>query len=153
MYGGGFATIPAYLADLFGTQMVGAIHGRLLTAWSVAGILGPVLVNYISDAQVRAGIPKSQGYDMTLRVMAGLLFAGLIFNLLVRPVPSRFFMSDKELAKEMENTKSSAEIETNDSGHQGFPVVSIVAFWGLVVVPLCWGIWRTLMQAGTLWGW
>mgnify|MGYP006274754765 FL=1 len=153
MYGGGFATIPAYLADLFGTQMVGAIHGRLLTAWSVAGILGPVLVNYINDAQVRAGIPKSQGYDMTLRVMAGLLFAGLIFNFLVRPVPSRFFMSDKELAKEMENTKNSAEIATDDSGHQGFPVVSIVAFWGLVVVPLCWGIWRTLMQAGTLWGW
>ena len=58
MYGGGFATVPAYLADIFGTQMVGAIHGRLLTAWSIAGILGPVLVNYLRDSAARAGVPR-----------------------------------------------------------------------------------------------
>ena len=61
MYGGGFATVPAYLADLFGTQMVGAIHGRLLTAWSTAGVLGPVLVNYINDYQLSIGVANERG--------------------------------------------------------------------------------------------
>jgi hypothetical protein len=61
MYGGGFATVPAYLADMFGTQFVGAIHGRLLTAWSTAGIVGPVVVNYIREAQIAAGVPRGAG--------------------------------------------------------------------------------------------
>jgi MFS family permease len=62
MYGGGFATVPAYLADMFGTRFVGAIHGRLLTAWSTAGIAGPVLVNYLHDTRVAQG-PGSNGED------------------------------------------------------------------------------------------
>ena len=70
MYGGGFATIPAYLADIFGTQFVGAIHGRLLTAWSAAGILGPVLVNYIREYQIEQGIPAAQAYNVTMYVLA-----------------------------------------------------------------------------------
>ncbi|MBM3395340.1 MAG: OFA family MFS transporter, partial [Betaproteobacteria bacterium] len=82
MYGGGFATIPAYLADMFGTQMVGAIHGRLLTAWSAAGILGPVLVNYINDAQIKSGVHKGEAYDTTMYVLAALLVGGFICNLL-----------------------------------------------------------------------
>ena len=86
MYGGGFATIPAYLADLFGTQHVGAIHGRLLTAWSVAGILGPVVVNYIREFQLAHGVPPYQAYNMTMYVLAAMLLGGLICNLLVRPV-------------------------------------------------------------------
>ena len=86
MYGGGFATIPAYLADMFGTQMVGAIHGRLLTAWSTAGILGPVLVNYIREYQLNHGVPNAQAYDMTMYILAGLLGVGLLCNLLVKPV-------------------------------------------------------------------
>ncbi|HWA16655.1 MAG TPA: OFA family MFS transporter [Gemmatimonadales bacterium] len=98
MYGGGFATIPAYLADLFGSQFVGAIHGRLLTAWSAAGVAGPVLVNYIRQARIDAGVPKAEAYDSTMHVMAALLVIGFVCNLLVKPVDARHFMSDDELA-------------------------------------------------------
>lgn len=66
MYGGGFATIPAYLKDVFGTMHVGAIHGRLLTAWSVAGVAGPVLVNYIRQYQLDHGVAKADAYTMTM---------------------------------------------------------------------------------------
>jgi len=100
MYGGGFATIPAYLADIFGTQFVGAIHGRLLTAWSCAGVAGPVLVNYIREFQLARGVPAAQAYNVTMFVMAGLLLAGLACNLAVRPVESRHHMTDEELAAE-----------------------------------------------------
>ena len=86
MYGGGFATIPAYLADIFGTRYVSAVHGRLLTAWAVAGILGPVLVNYMRQFQIDHGIPASQAYNVTLYVMAGLLVVAFFANLAVRPV-------------------------------------------------------------------
>ena len=92
MYGGGFATIPAYLADLFGTKYVGAMHGRLLTAWSVAGILGPVLVNYIREFQINSGIPKHQAYNVTMYIMAGLLVIAFFANLAVKPVHHRFHM-------------------------------------------------------------
>jgi MFS family permease len=81
MYGGGFATVPAYLADLFGTQMVGAIHGRLLTAWATAGILGPVVVNYMREYQLGLGIPREQVYNQTMYILVGMLVIGLICNL------------------------------------------------------------------------
>jgi MFS family permease len=84
MYGGGFATIPAYLRDQFGTAQVGAIHGRLLTAWSAAGVAGPVLVNYLREYQVENGVPKAEAYTVTMYLMAGLLLVGLVCNLLVR---------------------------------------------------------------------
>lgn len=84
MYGGGFATIPAYLRDTFGTSYVGAIHGRLLTAWSAAGVVGPSLVNYIRDYQVRHGVPPVEAYTVTMYLMAGLLCLGFVCNLLVR---------------------------------------------------------------------
>jgi MFS family permease len=100
MYGGGFATIPAYLSDLFGTQYVGAIHGRLLTAWSAAGVAGPVLVNYIREYQIGNGVPAAQAYNVTMYLMAGLLVIGFFANLAVRPVDDRFYMSDGELAQE-----------------------------------------------------
>jgi MFS family permease len=90
MYGGGFATIPAYLRDMFGTMNVGAIHGRLLTAWSVAGVLGPVLINYIRQFQIDHGVPKAQAYSITMYIMCGLLLIGLICNLSMRPVNERF---------------------------------------------------------------
>lgn len=96
MYGGGFATIPAYLADLFGTRYVGAIHGRLLTAWSAAGILGPVLVNYIREYQLDRGVAAAQAYNVTMYVLAGLLVAGFFCNLAVRPVAERHFLSEAE---------------------------------------------------------
>jgi hypothetical protein len=93
MYGGGFATIPAYLRDLFGTMQVGAIHGRLITAWSMAAVLGPQLVNYVSTYQKEHGVPKAQAYNTTMILMAGLLLAGLVCNLLVRPVDPRHHLA------------------------------------------------------------
>ena len=93
MYGGGFATIPAYLKDLFGTRYVGAIHGRLLTAWSAAGVLGPVLVDYIRQYQIGNGVPKADAYSVTMYIMAGLLFLGAICNYLVGPVSEHFHQS------------------------------------------------------------
>jgi MFS family permease len=90
MYGGGFATIPAYLRDMFGTYQVGAIHGRLLTAWSVAGVLGPVLVNYIRQFQIDNGVPKAQAYSVTMYIMCGLLLIGLICNYCMSPVNEKF---------------------------------------------------------------
>jgi len=91
MYGGGFATIPAYLADVFGTKYVSAVHGRLLTAWSAAGVLGPVLVNYIRELQIAHGVPKSQAYNVTMYIMALLLVLAFFANLAVRPVAERFY--------------------------------------------------------------
>jgi MFS family permease len=100
MYGGGFATVPAYLSDIFGTQYVGAIHGRLLTAWSAAGVAGPVLVNYIREYQIGRGLPPAQAYNFTMYLMAALLVVGFICNLLVHPVPARHYMTDEQLAGE-----------------------------------------------------
>jgi MFS family permease len=100
MYGGGFSTIPAYLSDIFGTQFVGAIHGRILTAWSAAGILGPVLIGYIREYQIGRGIPAGQAYNITMYILAGLLVAGFFCNLAVRPVADRWYMSDTELERE-----------------------------------------------------
>jgi MFS family permease len=95
MYGGGFATVPAYLRDMFGTYHVSAIHGRLLTAWSTAGVLGPVLVNYLREYQIAHGADKSSAYQTVLHVMAGLLVVGFVANLLVRPVSQKYWMTEK----------------------------------------------------------
>jgi MFS family permease len=100
MYGGGFATVPAYLADIFGTKFVGGIHGRLLTAWAAAGIAGPVLVNYIRAYQVAHGVEKAQAYTTTLHIMAGLLVLGFICNFLVKQVTAKHHMSASALASE-----------------------------------------------------
>ncbi|MET9891124.1 OFA family MFS transporter [Streptomyces sp. NBC_00647] len=88
-YGGGFATIPAYLKDLFGTYQVGAIHGRLLTAWSTAGVLGPLIVNWIADHQEAAGKHGSSLYGLSFLIMIGLLAVGFVANEFVRPVHAR----------------------------------------------------------------
>ena len=90
MYGGGFATIPAYLRDMFGSYQVGAIHGRLITAWSVAALLGPSLINYVSTARIEAGVPKAEAFNVTMYLMAGLLMIGLMANLLVKPVDPKY---------------------------------------------------------------
>ena len=99
MYGGGFATIPAYLRDLFGTFNVGAIHGRLLTAWAVAGVLGPELFDYIREFQIDHGVPKAQAYSITMYVMCGLLFVGFLCNVAMRPVNPRFHYRPPGTAK------------------------------------------------------
>lgn len=96
MYGGGFATIPAYLADIFGTRFVGGIHGRLLTAWSTAGVLGPALVNYIREHQIEQGVAKADAYNVTLYIMAGILLIGFVCNLLIKPVHEKHHMKHDE---------------------------------------------------------
>ena len=97
MYGGGFATIPAYLKDLFGGYNVSAIHGRLLTAWSCAGIVGPLIVNGILDHYVANNLPKQDAYQVILRIMSGLLVLGFLANLMVRPVDQKYWLKDKNV--------------------------------------------------------
>lgn len=108
MYGGGFSTIPAYLSDVFGTQYVGAIHGRLLTAWSVAGVLGPVLVNYIREFQINSGVEPANAYNVTMFIMAGLLVVGFICNLLVKPMDPKYQIETQEEERERATVGSSA---------------------------------------------
>jgi len=98
MYGGGFATVPAYLADVFGTRFVGAIHGRLLTAWSAAGVVGPMVVNYIREFEIKAGVPRESVYDVTMYVLAAMLLAGVVSNYLVKPLAEKWFIKDEEPA-------------------------------------------------------
>ena len=149
MYGGGFATIPAYLADLFGTQHVGAIHGRLLTAWSVAGILGPVVVTYIREAQLAAGVPANQAYNVTMYILAALLVGGFICNLLVRPVKDDKFMSDEELAQEraLAHEISQREVLAAGTASGATPGWLVATAWIAVAIPMGWGIGTTLVKA------
>ena len=88
-YGGGFSTIPAYLKDMFGYYQVGAIHGRLLTAWAAAGIAGPLIVNSVVEAQANAGAEGPDLYTVSMFIMVGLLAIGLIANILMRPVAEK----------------------------------------------------------------
>ncbi|SEL84577.1 Nitrate/nitrite transporter NarK [Roseateles sp. YR242] len=148
MYGGGFATVPAYLGDLFGTQMVGAIHGRLLTAWATAGILGPIVVNYMRDYQLGLGIPREQVYNQTMYILVGLLVIGLIANLLVRPIADKHFMSDEELAveKQLASDRAAAnEVGSGPGAGKATPTVLVALAWAAVAIPLVWGIYRTLL--------
>ncbi len=144
MYGGGFATVPAYLADMFGTKFVGAIHGRLLTAWSTAGILGPVVVGYIRDAQIAAGIPRSEVYDRTMLILAGFLVIGFVANLLVRPVAEKWYMKPETAAKP--GAKAAAATGSFGIGLGGFSLPALLA-WAVVGIPIIWGILDTLKKA------
>ena len=153
MYGGGFATIPAYLADMFGTQFVGAIHGRLLTAWSTAGILGPVVVNYMHDTRLEANIPFDQIYAPIFMVLAGLLVVGFIANLLVKPVDEKYYMTDAELEAERKlahekSMTANVDKSVSDSQAASHPVLVVIA-WALVLIPISYGIWSTVQKA---WG-
>ena len=150
MYGGGFATVPAYLADMFGTRMVGAIHGRLLTAWSTAGVLGPVLVNYIREYQLEHGVARADAYTITMYILAGLLVLGMLCNWAVRPVPEKHHMSPEELAEEKKIADDThvhfgkdAQALASEVSHSG----KVALAWAAVGIPLAWGIWITLQKA------
>jgi MFS family permease len=149
MYGGGFATVPAYLADMFGTQFVGAIHGRLLTAWSTAGIIGPVVVNYIREFQLAAGVPRDQLYNTTMYILCAMLIAGLICNYLIKPVDKKWHMSDAEVAKLQAATATAGASGPSGSYGIGFGGLDARAalFWAFVGIPLAWGVWKTLESA------
>jgi MFS family permease len=150
MYGGGFATIPAYLADMFGTKFVGAIHGRLLTAWAAAGIFGPVLVNYIREYQLDHGVARADAYTITMYILSGLLIFGFICNWLVSEVDEVHHMTPEQHAEEKKIIA--------DEGHQHFGAdVSALAVevshswkvtlaWMAVWIPLGWGIWMTVQK-------
>ena len=148
MYGGGFATVPAYLADLFGTRMVGAIHGRLLTAWSVAGVLGPVLVNYIRDYQLDHGIARAQVYSVTMFILAGLLAVGFVCNWLVKPVDPKHYMTAEQLAATapQQGPADGSPAATKTATGSGTRLVVAMA-WLAAWIPLGWGIWVTLQKA------
>ena len=151
MYGGGFATVPAYLADLFGTQMVGAIHGRLLTAWATAGILGPVVVNYMRDYQLGLGIPREQVYNQTMFILVGMLVVGLIANLMIKPVDAKHFMTAEELAHEKKlahEKASAAEVGAGHGAASQSNALWVALAWTAVGIPLVWGIYRTLLSVG-----
>ena len=103
MYGAGFATIPAYLRDMFGTLQVGAIHGRLLTAWSTAAILGPNIVTFLREYYIKSGkaagltesVAKANAYNTTMYIMASLLVVGFVCNLLVKPVAATYQVTEE----------------------------------------------------------
>jgi MFS family permease len=152
MYGGGFATVPAYLADIFGTQMVGAIHGRLLTAWATAGIIGPVLVNYMREYQLGLGLPREQVYNQTMYILTGMLAVGLICNLLVRPLDSKWFMTPDELAYEQRLANEKVEASKVQGGDRYRPdkpgnLAFLVSAWLAVGIPMAWGVYRTSLTA------
>jgi len=149
MYGGGFATIPAYLADMFGTQFVGAIHGRLLTAWSTAGIVGPVIVNYMHDQRVAQGIAFDKIYAPIYYTLAGLLVVGFIANLLVRPVNPKWHMTQAELDAEHARFHEAADpVKPGSYGiGKGGIDAKALPFWLLVGIPLAWGVWKTVQKA------
>ena len=147
MYGGGFATIPAYLADVFGVGQVSAIHGRLLTAWSTAGILGPVLVNYLREIQIARGVPAADAYTFTMYLLAGLLVIGFICNLAVRPVPERLFvMSAAPTGAGALSTKSTGSERPIADGRWGL----VAAAWTVAIGSLGWGVTKTLLLARQL---
>jgi MFS family permease len=154
MYGGGFATVPAYLADLFGTRMVGAIHGRLLTAWSAAGIFGPVIVNYIREYQLNHGVAHAQVYTITMYILAGILVIGLICNILVRPVAEKNFMTPEQEARlDAAGAQQAAATPAAAPGDGApSPAWTVAAAWLAVGIPIAIGVWVTLKQAAKLFG-
>jgi MFS family permease len=147
MYGGGFATVPAYLADIFGTQFVSAIHGRILTAWSFAGILGPLVVNYIREAQIAAGVARDQVYDRTMYILAGFLVVGLLCNLLIKPLAAKWFMSDQEVAALQSKTKGAAPPSGSFGIGLGALTPRVVLAWLAVGIPLAWGVYITISKS------
>jgi hypothetical protein len=141
MYGGGFATIPAYLRDRFGPDQVGAIHGRLLTAWSLAGIAGPVLMNSVRQGQIDRGVPKADAYTLTMYLLAGLLAVGFACNMLIR---------GKEVDRDAGATDSSAIAPQDLAAVSDWPALAFR--WAWVGIPLAWGVAQTAIASLSLFG-
>lgn len=155
-YGGGFATIPAYLKDLFGSYQVGAIHGRLLTAWSLAGILGPFIINYIADAERSAGEAGPALYRTSFFVMIALLGIGFIANELIRPVDARFQEPDQQPASTT-SPESAAEASAPDLAPPREPStgaapavarapVRMTLSWSAVALPFAYGVYALALK-------
>ncbi len=150
MYGGGFSTVPAYLADIFGPQMVGAIHGRLITAWSAAGVAGPFLIANLRQFQINHGVPHTRVYDITLYIMAFLLFCGLVCNFFVKPVHDKHLMSDDEAAHERALLREDRVAANAEKAARGqFGALGVLA-WLWVGVPFLIGLYIALAKAAAL---
>ena len=153
MYGGGFATVPAYLADIFGTKFVGAIHGRLLTAWSCAGVVGAEVIVHVRDAQIASGVSKTEVYNMVMYIMAVLLAVGFICNLLVRPVHAKWLMRKDDGTVSPAETPSAARVvpiqATGSSQGIGLGGLSGAALvpWLIIAVPVAWGLYKAILSA------
>ena len=148
-YGGGFATVPAYLRDLFGVFQVGAIHGRLLTAWSAAGVAGPLIVNRFLDAQGEPGALTADAYRPALYTMVGVLAVGFVANLLIRPVAARFHESEEAVAAA---APSAAPEEASQGGAVAGGSTRVLLSWGVVSLLLVYGVYETLTTAAKLVG-
>jgi MFS family permease len=151
-YGGGFSTAPAYLRDLFGVFQVGAIHGRLLTAWSAAGVAGPLIINGFLDSAGGAGSLTADSYRPALFTMVGILAVGFVANLLVRPVAARFHEdpSGRQDAVAAEREAASETEETTGSG--GTSTARLVLSWAVVSLLLAYGVYQTASTALKLFG-
>jgi len=146
MYGGGFATIPAYLRDLFGTMEVGAIHGRLLLAWSMAALLGPQLVNNIRAYQIQTlHIPAANAYSTTMYIMAGLLLIGFVCNISVQPVPERYRYK-ADAAANIPSKQSDGTQETAAKNAEKSSGLRLWLAWAFVGIPACWGVMETVVK-------
>jgi MFS family permease len=151
-YGAGFATVPAYLRDLFGTFEVGAIHGRLLTAWSVAGVLGPVIVNLIADQEKLAGKSGPDLYRLSFEIMIGLLVVGFLCNELIKPVDSRFSEpTGPGTAPASVVGESPARSDAAEGPSGGRAAVTALA-WVWVLAPFVYGVWQLLLKVVQLFG-
>jgi MFS family permease len=138
MYGGGFATVPAYLRDQFGTARVGAIHGLLLTAWSLAGVAGPYLLNRLREDQIKSGVPATDVYTIILYMMAGLLVVGFVCNILVRSQTRRSSSIAPDAAAEATPPIGPAHAEMPT------PWQTLAFSWAWVGIPLALGVWKTV---------
>ncbi|MET0819862.1 MAG: OFA family MFS transporter [Aeromicrobium sp.] len=145
-YGGGFATAPAYLRDLFGTYQVGAIHGRLLTAWAAAGVAGPLIINGFLDARGEPGQLNAGDYRPALLTMVGILAVGFVANLAIRPVAAKFHEEKKPVTDAQ--TSGAAETRHDVAIDKAGPL--LVVAWVVVLVPLAYGIYETVVKAADL---
>ncbi|MGO1396951.1 MAG: L-lactate MFS transporter [Brevibacterium yomogidense] len=155
-YGGGFSTVPAYLKDLFGVYQVGAIHGRLLTAWSAAGVAGPLLVNSIVESSRSGGGEGFELYRVSLFIMAGILVVGLAGNLLIRPVAEKHFSDSMMVASKREEDREAASEaavahQQTAAGGAGAVHTTVAIVLAVVVVgSLLYGLGETAVRAAAL---
>jgi MFS family permease len=153
IFGGGFALIPAYLSDLFGDEMISAIQGRALTAWSTAGVIGPLLISALRNHEVQQGASLAHAYDFAFYLIAMLLLLGLIVNACVRPVAERYFMSAAQIEAYRRESRHDSSPRTEDETalvmRPNFSATA-AAVWATVCVPIAWGIWMTLQRAAIL---
>ncbi len=144
MFGGGFATIPTYIKDIFGAYRVAPIHGRLLFAWALAAVLGPVLINYIREYQIYTlNMPAADAYSVTMYIMAGLLVVGLIANLFIRPVNKKHF---KDIPVE-NNDDNTNPIQPTDNLPVRTEPIKLILIWSVVTIPLLWGLYQVVLKS------